>query len=162
MTRVQSPKWNRSRVLCALAVCLALALAGCTATPVIPLLPLPPAPVATGPVALPTELVAYEAAQGEVTIGSLSSQTGVHTLGPFAVEGERLAVYVDCIGVGEVIIRISGVGRFNNPCNRRVGGMGTRNEFDMRFVTSYSITVSASEEQMWALTATRPDDQTID
>ena len=84
-----------SIMLGALAACLVLSLAGCSALPVIPFFPLPPTPTPTEPPALPTELHAYEPGEGEVAVGSVSTQTGVKTLGPFPVEGERIAVYVD-------------------------------------------------------------------
>ena len=156
MPRSTTTTLNRTARQSALAVglVLALALAGCSS---LPFIPLPTTPAPTEPAALPTELVAYQPVSGEVAVDSLSTQTGTQSLGPFPADSERIAVYVDCIGRGEVIIEIVGVGKFNNPCNRRGGGMGTRNEFDMRFVKDYSLRVSASDEQMWALTVTRPE-----
>jgi len=132
-----------------------LALAGCTTASFE--IPRPSVTASSGPPALPTEFLAYEPVEGERAVGTLATQTGINSLGPFTVASERVAVYVDCLGQGTVSVEISGVARFDNPCYPRVGPLGTRNELDMRYVDDYTVTVTATDEQLWALTITEPD-----
>lgn len=144
-------RWWRSFAL----VVVVLSATGCTALPVTPVAPAPPP--STRP-ALPTELPAYVPVDGETGIGTLSTQRGIADLGPFPVSSDRVAVYTDCIGEGAVRVEVAGVGSFENPCYRRLGFGGTRNEFDVRFVDEISVVITATDEQMWAITLTKPDE----
>jgi len=149
----------RTQTIAALCMVVAsMTIAGCTVDPVDadPVV-VDPSRTVTEPPALPTEFLAYEPVPGERAVATLSTQTGINSLGPFRVASDRVAVYVDCIGEGTIAVDISGVARFDNPCYSRVGPLGTRNELDVRYVNDYEVTITATDEQMWAVTITEPD-----
>ena len=98
----------------------------------------------------PTEVLAYEP-DNEPLVGTFSNQRGILSLGPFTPTTDRIAVYVDCVGGGQITLTIDGVGEFPNACGDDAVPVGTRNTFDVQHVDSYTVTINGEDDQLWAV-----------
>jgi hypothetical protein len=117
-----------------------------------------PSPVAGTPrtssaPSVPTTTAAAPVA-GEPVLGRLSSQRGTQTLGPYPVTTGGIAVYVVCVGTGELDVSIPGVGGFPQRCSPDGGDPGVRDAFDVRGVQSVTVQGQGDDSLLWGMTVT--------
>jgi hypothetical protein len=146
----------------AAAVGLALVLAGCTTSPAGPSTSPSPSAVADPPPrAAPTpgqtatpakSVLEADAPTNEKIRGRLSSQSGTNELGPFKPRTSSIAVYFRCVGEGAAEVVISGVGGFPYECDASGAAPGIKNTFDARYVKNFTVSVSAHDNLVWAIT----------
>lgn len=137
------------------AALLVASMAGCTYTPPTPPAPIPVESQASSPSATPTPTVAVAVLPiGEKVLGQLSSQRGSAQIGPFPRTTDRLAVYVVCKGAGEMNVAIPGVGSFPLECDPSGSDEGIKNVFDVRYVSTLTISGQGDGSVVWGLTAT--------
>lgn len=118
--------------------------------------PSPAGMSSTSPAEAIDELLAY-IPSNETVVATLDSQHGIVTVGPFEPQAPRLSVYVDCVGSGGLSLEIEDVGSFPLACAESAGGASIWNEFDVRYVDQYSVTVRADPQTIWAMAISHPD-----
>ncbi|KJQ52508.1 hypothetical protein [Microbacterium sp. SA39] len=135
-------------------VVAAVALAGCApveraavAAPTPSPDSLPTAPTRATPlsVAIP---------EGETVLGDVVEMRGSAQAGPFENPTGRVALYVRCLGEGEVVVEIVGNASVEQPCQTDPEDQGTRNTLDVWATDEVVISGSAEMTARWAVAVT--------
>jgi hypothetical protein len=95
--------------------------------------------------------------QSEKLIGELSSQRGINELGSYPIPGQRVAVYVRCVGAGSVSVEVVGAATFPNSCSPDDSDLGTLNTIDIRYVDKLDVKVTGDDSVIWAVALTIPE-----
>ena len=144
----------RGRAMCAGALIVAaVALAGCAPVeraavpPTLRPDPSPNAPTTATPlsVAIP---------EGEIVLGEVAEMRGSAQAGPFENLTGRVALYVRCVGEGEVVVEIVGAASVEQPCQTDPQDQGTRNTLDVWATDGVVISGSAEMTARWAVAVT--------
>lgn len=88
----------------------------------------------------------------EKVLGSLDEQEGVNLVGPLTTDAPAIAVYLTCVGSGEIALQIPEVGDFPLVCDTDQSAGTIKNVFDIRYVKDdLSVNVKGLTGQRWAV-----------
>ena len=144
------------RVLSAVgAALLIVSMAGCTYLPPNKLAPSPTESqdASLSATAVPRVAVAVPY-PGEKVLGQLSSQSSTARIGPFPRTTDNMAVYVVCVGAGQMNVVIPGVASFPLECDPKGKDPGIKNVIDVRIVKTITVQGQGDGDVLWGLTAT--------
>ena len=136
-------------------VVLSVALVGCEPSNDI-VRPSPSVSATSEPTEQPAELRSMYT-PGETLLGEISSARGTQELGPFSNQTGRVAVYIRCLGAGEIVVEVRGAASLTQQClsgENAADDPGTRNSIDVSAVESVLITGSAEDSNLWAVAVT--------
>jgi hypothetical protein len=144
----------RGRAISAGALVIAaVALAACAPVERAAVPPTPrPDPSPTAPtMAAPLTVVIPEY---ETVLGELAEMRGSAQAGPFENPTGRVALYIRCLGEGEVIVEIVGAASVEQPCQTDPDDQGTRNALDVWATDEVVVSGSAGSTARWAVAVT--------
>lgn len=96
-------------------------------------------------------VLAYQPTSEKI-LGSLDEQEGVNSIGPLSTDAPAIAVYLTCVGTGEISLMIPEVGDFPLVCDVDPSAGTIKNVFDIRYVKDdLLVNVKGLKGQRWAV-----------
>ena len=90
----------------------------------------------------------------ETILGEVTAMRGSAQFGPFENPTGRVAVYIRCLGEGEVVVEIVDGASMTQQCQTDSADPGTRNTFDVWATDEVVITGSAENRALWTAAVT--------
>lgn len=134
------------------------ALAACAPTPQEASSPPPPrsspSPSAAASAPPKADALMVSIPSDETILGEVPAMRGAAQFGPFENPTGRVALYIRCLGEGEVAVEIVDAASVTQPCQTDPDDPGTRNTLDVWATDGVVITGSAENTALWTAAVT--------
>lgn len=100
------------------------------------------------------EVLTVSIPRDETLLGELPAMSGSAQAGPFSNPTGRVALYIRCVGVGDVVVEIVGAAAVTQACQADADDPGSRNTLDVWATGDIVITGSAESTALWTAAVT--------